>query len=78
MSDNSTITDFEFGEEAVVALVGLLPDLLRRNGDCPVCEDAMSLQWTIIHLNDNHEWTREAIADWLDGLPVDLTVRSDA
>ncbi len=27
---------------------------------------------TIIHLNDDHRWTREQIADWLDTLDVDL------
>lgn len=26
----------------------------------------------IIHLNDNHEWTRTQIADWLDTLDLDL------
>jgi hypothetical protein len=27
----------------------------------------------IIHLNDNHGWTRDQIADWLDSLPFVLT-----
>jgi hypothetical protein len=27
----------------------------------------------IIHLNDNHGWTREHIADWLETLPWALT-----
>jgi hypothetical protein len=26
----------------------------------------------IIHLNDNHGWTRERIADWLETLPLAL------
>lgn len=38
--------------------------------DPPEGEDRRVLeawQW-IPHLNDDHEWTREAIADWLDSL----------
>lgn len=31
----------------------------------------------ILHLNDDHHWTREEIADWLDTLDVDLTIRED-
>lgn len=32
-----------------------------------------SLGRTIIHLNDDHGWPREQIADWLESLDVDLT-----
>ncbi len=31
----------------------------------------------VMHLNDHHHWTREAIADWIDTLDVDLTVHDD-
>ena len=32
--------------------------------------------WSMIqHLNDDHKWSRERIADWLDTLDVDLTFR---
>lgn len=31
-----------------------------------------SLADWIIHLNDQHEWKREEIADWLESLDVDL------
>jgi len=27
----------------------------------------------VIHLNDDHRWSRNRIADWLDGLDIDLT-----
>lgn len=30
------------------------------------------LKGLIIHLNDEHKWTREQIADWLETLDVDL------
>ena len=33
---------------------------------CPAClMDEIDLADTIIHLNDMHRWTREAIADWV-------------
>lgn len=31
----------------------------------------------VMHLNDHHHWTREAIADWIDTLDVDLTVHDN-
>ena len=34
-------------------------------GQCPACEVEGSV---ITHLNDDHRWTRERIADWLDTL----------
>ena len=36
-----------------------------------------SVSRTIMHLNDWHRWTREAIADWLDTLDIDLTVKRE-
>lgn len=33
------------------------------------------LRETIMHLNDEHKWTREAIADWIETLDVDTTFR---
>jgi hypothetical protein len=42
---------------------------------CPVCRKKAELGAIItFHLNDKHDWTREAIADWLEleeGLPVE-------
>lgn len=29
----------------------------------------------IARLNDSHQWSRQQIADWLDTLPIDLTVQ---
>lgn len=37
--------------------------------DRPVAE-------VIMHLNDQHRWTREQIADWLETLPIDLTIQA--
>lgn len=42
---------------------------------CPDCSVPGSIVWLITHLNDLHAWTREEIADWLDNLDIDLTIR---
>lgn len=41
-----------------------------RNSTCPYSN---RVQDVIVHLNDNHRWRREQIADWLETLDVDLT-----
>lgn len=48
----------------------MFPELLNRRIGCPGCNSCSTwaLQSIIEHLNDAHDWTREAIADWLDGL----------
>lgn len=43
---------------------GSLP--IQPRCDCPACGDRNSIM--IQHLNDDHRWTRERIADWLDQL----------
>lgn len=40
--------------------------LVWASGACPVCDKDMVLEVQIVHLNDDHGWTREAIADWID------------
>jgi hypothetical protein len=35
-----------------------------------------ALDEVIMHLNDAEEWSREQIADWLDSLDIDLTVKA--
>lgn len=37
------------------------------------CANTATVQRMIVHLNDNHRWSREQIADWLETLDVDLT-----
>ena len=43
-------------------------------GDCPYVNDVMRI---VVHLNDNHRWTREQVADWLETLDVDLSFPSE-
>ncbi len=43
------------------------PILDRNAGKCPECGGRLpNLTVGIIHLNDDHRWTREAIADWIE------------
>lgn len=44
------------------------PWLGNTKSNCPACVGGpYSLQQVIFHLNDDHKWTREAIADWVAG-----------
>lgn len=52
---------------------------------CPVCKNKnatidsqqMQLDRAIIHLNDTHMWSREAVADWLESLDVDIAMKEE-
>ena len=39
---------------------------------CPIdgCPKSLMLASVIVHLNDDHEWSREQIADWLQTIPA--------
>lgn len=45
--------------------------------ECPECGVGRAVWDMVIHLNDGESWTREAIADWLDDLGLDLTVQPE-
>jgi hypothetical protein len=58
---------------------GIRPRHLERLFDCleytlrscpEGCKKRLALGAMILHLNDDHQWTREAIAEWV-GLPAD-------
>jgi hypothetical protein len=57
-------------EDAWYRLKAAFPQLSMSSAGCPECRITVthSLKFTIEHLNDVHEWTREAIADWIDTL----------
>lgn len=42
--------------------------------DCSHQTAFFYLRTTIGHLNDEHGWSREEIADWLDTLDIDFTI----
>ena len=57
----------------VLVLFPILMKYNRATIDCPVkllnetsCGVEEDLMDTIVHLNDDHKWTREKIADWLE------------
>src|ERR1044072_683200 len=41
----------------------------------PLSKQKMTLERAIISLNDQHKWTREQIADWLETLDIDITFK---
>jgi hypothetical protein len=60
------------------ALHDAIPGLNARV-TCPAsdCEQNRTIWDMVQHLNDHHEWTREAIADWSETLDADLTVSDE-
>lgn len=44
----------------------LYPYLCATDVTCPKCEVRGAIQGIIYHLNDDHGWKRERIADWLE------------
>lgn len=54
--------------------VNQLPGLKEKVKN-PVTGNESTLERVIINLNDQHQWTREKIADWLDTLDIDLTFK---
>lgn len=55
---------------------------LSETVKCPRCATLdMSISRTldrmIIHLNDEHKWTREQVADWLESLDIDLGMKEN-
>jgi len=55
---------------------------LKEIVTCPVCakldkDRSSTLDRMIIHLNDEHRWTREEVADWLESLDIDLEMKEN-
>lgn len=50
---------------------------LYQTVKCPACKKNYTavMSEIIIHLNDEHDWTREAIADWSESLDIDISVK---
>lgn len=72
-----SMTKKAVGEDIDTVLGKGIPGFHTMMQRCPVkgCENAVGqchLRDTIIHLNDQHKWPREQIADWLDTLDHDL------
>jgi len=48
------------------ALYTAFPELAMPDLACPHCGTRATLHEVIVDLNDNHFWTREKIADWIE------------
>lgn len=61
------------GHVVLNTLRALLPGITTEV-TCPACPGPYTapIENRVQHLNDTHHWTREAVADWLETLDVDL------
>jgi hypothetical protein len=53
------------GEQEHYDQIRALFPYLQTRASCPACPLRLSLFIVAYHLNDDHRWTREQIADWL-------------
>lgn len=78
--DGSFWTMGSYREHPTVrALAEIVPAIRTARAECPACPEGartpQNIATVIVGLNDQHKWTREQIADWLDMLPIDLTIQ---
>lgn len=77
----SPVPGFTETDKIVSDLTKLVPALKDFKTKCPWCTCnniacmTLPIPSIVMHLNDIHKWTREQIADWLDTLDVDLTIK---
>lgn len=57
-------------------LYDFFPVLQAGEADCPACESTWLLSSLIPHMNDNHKWSREEIADWLEESDLNIQMKS--
>lgn len=64
--EQNEASDYDADEGAVyVKFMGIL----RTFAGCPACSFGPHwVQQVVHHLNDHHRWTREQIADWVEGI----------
>lgn len=48
-----------------LALPSKFPSLMRQMA-CPACRNVGTLSDIVLDLNDNHKWSRERIAGWIE------------
>jgi hypothetical protein len=51
---------------------------LRSKISCPDCGRIYDLANMIQHLNDDHKWSREDIASWLETSGIDIKLRAES
>lgn len=62
----------------VVCIPNNWRSLFVANATCPVCGRTQALKRTVPHLNDDHKWTREQIADFVESLESSLELLESA
>jgi hypothetical protein len=60
--------------DLVSQMVQRIPGM-RERVDCPECGSGRTVRHNVIHLNDQHKKTYAEIAEWLDTLDIDLSVK---
>ncbi len=60
--------DMRMGTTVLNTLESILGAALTHYAVCPECAATGTVRLLVQHLNDEHRWAREAIADWLDGV----------
>jgi hypothetical protein len=63
------------GRDTTAILATAIPGFQDMEAPHPVTGVTMMLSSIIMELNDRHRWSREAIADWLDTLPLNLEIQ---
>lgn len=64
------------GEPALRSVRNRWPWALTVSANCPSCGRSCPVFGVITHLNDNHRWAREQIAEWVAGIePADVFPR---
>jgi len=43
---------------------------------CPECGEVKQVQYIVPNLNDDHGWTRERIADWVESIEITFSLRN--
>lgn len=69
----------EVVEELTKYFGDCLKDVVKYPCSCKIKmkDEFSTLKTVIIHLNDHCQWTREEIADWLETLDIDITLKEE-
>lgn len=74
------ITPSEVSQADTMTVLGeAIPGISETLATCPSCGGGDHLTSIIVHLNDQHHWPREMIADWLEqaGLALPITLEGN-
>jgi hypothetical protein len=55
-----------FGNSCVITWAGMTFPHFPNQQPCPACGIEKSFPGVVAHINDHHQWSREAIAEWVE------------